>query len=84
MAIDSTWLEARITRCKELIVIYEDALAAIAAGAQTYSLDTGQSRQVVTKADVATLRISLHSLENRLVILDQQLNGGGSHYGRGI
>jgi hypothetical protein len=81
---DSTWIQARITRTKELIVIYEDALASIASGAQTYSLDTGQTRQVVTKADVASLRMNLSHLENRLSMLELKLCGGGSHYGRGV
>lgn len=76
-AIDSAWLEARIARTKELIVAYEDALIALSSGAiQTYTLDTGQTRQVVTKQQIGSLRITLETLENRLATYDARLNGG--------
>lgn len=68
-AIDNEWLDARIARTKELIVKYEDAIDALSSGAQMYSLDTGQTRQMVTKAQLAQLRTQLESLENRLSTL---------------
>jgi hypothetical protein len=76
-AIDDTWLQQRIDATKALIIQYETAIGALAGGAQSYSLDTGQTRQVVTKADLATMRITLNELENRLATLDARLNGAG-------
>lgn len=77
-AIDCEWLTERITKTKALIVVYEDAIDALAAGAQQYSLDTGQTRQTVTKAQLPSLREMLATLENRLAVLDARLNGSGS------
>lgn len=84
MTLDAEWIQKRIDRCKELIVAYEDAIEAVLGGAQSYTLDTGQTRQTVTKADVASLQNKLSSMENRLVMLNQQLCGGGSSVLRGI
>jgi len=74
---DSVWLNARITRTETLIVAYEDAIEALSTGAQTYMLDTGQTRQSVTKANLATLRGQLSALENRREVLRARLNGAG-------
>lgn len=78
-AIDSTWLDARIARTKELIVAYEDAIAALAApnAKVTYTLRTAQTEEVVTKSDLTRLRDALANLENRLATLDARRNGGG-------
>lgn len=72
---DNAWIEARIVKTKTLIEGYEDGLLALATGAQTYSLDTGQTRQTVTKANVASMRDALGVLENRLATLEQRRYG---------
>ena len=77
--ITREWLEARVTATKALILVYEDAMLALAGGAQSYSLDTGQTRQVVTKADLGSLRLQLNELENRLAVLDARLCGAGTN-----
>lgn len=79
--IDASWLEARIARTKELIVAYENAIDALASGAQNYTLDTGQTRQVVQRAQLGELRNMLDSLENRLATLCARAYGA-SFYGR--
>jgi hypothetical protein len=76
--IDREWLEARVTATKALIVAYENAILALAGGAQSYSLDTSQTRQTVTKADLGSLRLQLNELENRLAVLDARLCGAGT------
>lgn len=81
MSIDAAWLQERITKTKELIVKYEDAIDALARGAVQYTLDTGQTRQVVQRAQLGELRAMLDSLENRLATLCARLNGA-SFYGR--
>ena len=57
---------AKITRMKATIVLYEDAIDALAGGAQMYSLDTGQTRQTVTRLNLSSLRDTLSALENSL------------------
>lgn len=74
---DSTWLDARITAVEALIVKHEDAISALVGGAQSYTLDTGQTRQSVTKANLAELRISLAELESRRSELRLRRNGAG-------
>jgi hypothetical protein len=78
--VDEEWVQARITATKDLIVAYESAILALstAGGAQSYSLDTGQTRQSVTRADLSSMRIALDGLEARLAYYQNQLSGCGS------
>lgn len=79
---DTAWLEARITKTKELIVAYEDAILQLSTGAvQSYSLNTGQTTQSVTKQQLSQIKNTLESLENRLATLEARL-GCGRAYGR--
>lgn len=78
--IDREWLEERIARKKTLIRAFEDAIEALTVGGvQQYSLNTGQTQQMVTRANLATMRDTLQSLENDLSTLDARLCGAG-HY----
>jgi hypothetical protein len=72
---DREWLMDRIAATKALIIKYEEAIDAISTGAQSYSLDTGQTRQVVTKAQLPNLQLTLQRLEVRLDTLQQRLCG---------
>ncbi len=76
------WLEERIAKKKAAIVLFEDALTALAGGAQSYSLDTGQTRQVVTKANLTEMRNSISQLESDLSTLQMRLNGCGRFQAR--
>jgi hypothetical protein len=77
--IDREWLEARVVSTKALIVAYEDAILALSSGAVLqYSLDTGQTRQTVTKQQIGSLRLVLDSLENRLAWLEMRLCGAST------
>lgn len=79
---DTTWLEARITKTKELIEAYEEAILQLSTGAvQSYSLNTGQTQQTVTKQQLSQLKNTLESLENRYATLQARL-GCGRVYGR--
>lgn len=62
---DNDWLDKRIAKVEAMIEAHEDAITAVVGGAQSYSLDTGQTRQTVTKANLAEMRIALAELENR-------------------
>lgn len=74
---DRAWLEERIAKKKEAIVEFENGLIAIAGGAQSYSFDTGQTRQVVTKANITETRNVIAQLESDIVTLQMRLYGCG-------
>lgn len=78
---DDQWIEDRIAATKAMIIAFEDAILALSVGGlqQSYTLDTGQTRQVVTKADLGTIRNTLSSLENRLATLQARLRGSTTH-----
>ena len=81
--MDATDLAARITATKALIDAYEAAALALATGGvQSYMLDTGQSRQTVTKLDLGGLQKTLDMLYNRCATLQARLNGGNSFTAR--
>ncbi|MBK2258725.1 hypothetical protein [Francisella philomiragia] len=78
-----SFLQDRITATKDQIVALEDAATDLMSGTiQTYTLDTGQSRQVVTKHSIGTINRVLDSLYNRLSILESRQKGGGTIVGR--
>ncbi len=88
MPLDGTFLKERITKTKAIIVAYEDAITAISTGGiETYTLDTGQSRQTVTKQNLKDMNESLDGLYNRLSTLclrqgNQNGTGGATNLGR--
>ncbi len=67
------WVNARIARTQSTIVALETAIEALAGGAQSYTLDTGQTRQSVTKANLSELRNMLKFYEERLAGLEAEL-----------
>jgi len=74
--ITTEWVEARIVATQAAIVAYEAAILALSTGAQSYSLDTGQTRQNVTKANLTELRKTLEWLNSQLAQYDAQISGG--------
>jgi hypothetical protein len=76
--MDAAFIQARIDSTKAQIVAYEDAVTALAGGVQSYTLDTGQTRQTVTKLDLSALQKALDAMYNRLVTLEARLNGSGT------
>jgi len=75
--MDRDFLTNRIAIVQAQIVAYEDMLSAFASdGAiQSYSLDTGQSRQTVSRSQLASVRILLDGLYNRLATFEARLYG---------
>jgi hypothetical protein len=72
------WLEERLEAKKASVAALDAAITALQSGAQMYSLDTGQTRQSVTKANLAALLESREALEVEIVNLHNRLNGGAS------
>lgn len=79
---DRVWLEERIAAKKAAILAYETAITALASGAQNYSLDTGQTRQVVSKANLTEMRNAIGQLESDIATLQMRLYGCGRFYVR--
>lgn len=81
--MDITFLQARITATQNQIIAYESAMTALGTdGVQSYTLDTGQTRQTVTKRDLASVKNTLDSLYNTLATLEARLYGTGTVTGR--
>ena len=77
--MNPAFIQARIDKTQALISAYEDAVEALVSDrVQSYSLDTGQSRQTVTKFDLPKLDERLDSLYNRCATLEARLNGSGA------
>lgn len=76
--MDTAWLKQRIEVTKTQIVEYETAATDLASGViQSYTLDTGQTNQTVTKASINTLQRVIDSLYNRLATLEARVYGTG-------
>jgi hypothetical protein len=73
---NETFLTARLVQTETMIVAIETAILVLATGSQSYSFDTGQTRQTVTKADLGSLRLLLKELEERRDKLRSQLGLG--------
>ena len=81
--MDSAFIQDRITAAKAQIVAYEDAILAITiGGVESYDLDTGQTRQKVTKLNLKAMQDALDGLYNRCTTLEARLNGSGVFNGR--
>lgn len=78
---DVAWIQERIDATKALILLYEEAITALSSGGiYSYTLDTGQTKQTVTKQQLSMLVSTLDSLENRLQYWQHRLCGGASVY----
>ena len=76
--MDRELTQDRINAAKALLLLYDAALTAITiSGAQSYLIDTGQTKQTVTKLDIKSLNDSISSLENRIATLTARLTGNG-------
>ncbi len=78
--MSQAFIQERITQTKLIIVSYENAIQALTgAGAiESYTLDTGQSRQTVTRNNLKELNETLDGLYNRLTVLEARCSGNGS------
>jgi hypothetical protein len=73
-----TFWQERLDAAKVRAIAMEEALLGLVAGSiQSYQLDTGQTRQLVTRTNLATLRDSLESTYNLITTLSNRLGCGG-------
>lgn len=74
----SFWLD-QLTAAKAMVVAYNAAILALAtSNVLSYTLDTGQSRQTVTRNDLASLRATRDGLLNEVATLEARLYGCGT------
>ena len=72
------FLKQRIEATKNIIIEYETAVLTLnTTSAISYTLNTSQTTQTVTKRDVAGLQASLNGLYNTLATLEARLTGNG-------
>ena len=77
--MDRAFLQEMIDAIQEQIRAYNAAILALTTGqVQSYSLDTGQTKQTVTKNNLAALTATRQSLMNELCTLQARLDGSGS------
>lgn len=77
---DPAFEAAQLERVKAQITAYNDALDALALlnGVQSYSMDTGQTKQAVTRADIPMLTRAVERLEKRYSVWCMRVNGGSA------
>ena len=81
--MDRTFWTERLAKAKAQLASYDDAIMALTTGGvQQYTLDTGQTRQTVTKLDIEWMQKNLDSLENKVATLEARLYGCGTSIGR--
>jgi len=75
----TTYLEARIAATEARILAYETAISTLTVGgAQSFTLDTGQTRQVVTMINITEMRKALVADLSLLADLCALLYGTGT------
>lgn len=71
------FIQARIDATKLQIIAFENASLQLAENEiQSYTMDTGQTRQVVTRLELGALERAIDGLYNRCATLEARLNGG--------
>ena len=81
--MDNTFVQDRITSIKARIIALEDASIALATGGiESYTIDTGQSRQTVTKMNIEQIQNVIDGLMNQLVVYEARITGNGVLIGR--
>lgn len=81
---DRQFEEERLEKIKQIIAAIEDALLAFSTDGllQSYTLDTGQTRQTVTRAEISSLKNTLAFWYSQYDTWCQRLTGCASRYVR--
>lgn len=76
--MDRTFDRERLAKKKALLLVLDDTVISIAAGAiESYKLDTGQTVTWVQKSNIEVLNKAIESLENQIAVLETRLTGCG-------
>lgn len=76
--MDAAYWNERIEKTKAVIELWETAESQLASGVQSYTIDTGQSRQTVTQANITEVRKYLESLYARLAAFEARVGKCGT------
>ncbi len=76
MSDSAAFWQGRLDAKKEQLIAIDAAITAIASGVQSYQLNTGQTQQLVTKANVGSLRLLAKGLESEIATLEARLGCG--------
>lgn len=78
----STFWTDQLAAAKSTLAAYQAAqLAIIAGGIESYTIDTGQSVQKVTKLNIDVLDRQIDALLNRIATLEARCTGSGVFIG---
>lgn len=78
--MDNAQIKKSLVAVKATIDAAQEAIIALTAGQmESYTLDTGQTRQTVTKANIPQMQQTINSLMSQCDVLEARLNGGGFH-----
>ncbi len=71
------FLTQQITAAQNAIMAYNEARIQLGtSGIQSYTIDTGQSKQTVTRANLTEIQNMINSLNNELAVLCARRDGG--------
>ena len=77
--MDQTFWLDQLTKAKALVDAVDAAIIALTTTSiQSYELDTGQSKQRVTRLDLEQLQVMYDSALNRVATLEARLYGCGN------
>jgi len=80
---DPQFIQQQIDIAVAQLDLYNDAInALVVQGVKSYSLNTGQTTQSVTKFDLIELQKTVDSLLNRIATLEARLKGCGTGIAR--
>jgi len=80
---DPSFWEQQLTTAKATLVAFQQARTQLMSGnVQSYTLDTGQTVQKVTKFDLPGIQRSIGSLLNEVATLEARCGRAGAHTSR--
>jgi len=75
----ASWWENRLEKAQAHVEELEAAISGLLDGSiQTYQLDTGQSRTLVSKQQMSPMYLALQRAENRVASLEARVCGASS------
>ena len=78
--MDAALTRQIIDRIKTEILAWYDASLALSSnsGVLSYTIDTGQTKQTVTRNDLSMIEAKISSLENKCAVYETRLTGRGT------
>ena len=75
----AAWWQERLTKAMTRVEELETAISSLLDGSiQSYQLDTGQTRTLVTKQQMSPMILALERAYNDVAVIDARLNGSAT------